>query len=1057
MPDSILTLATTHPALTGELFHPILAQASGLSLGIHPVLAVVLGVLALALVIGLAVGLIVPIARAVGWIVRHVFAFLGGEISDIFRLFGALITAIVFVPLTLINIVIGRWSAAKHYGSSLQSEGGTALACLYRILVGHPLRLIGLAHLVQGLEERVPQAVAAAPGADKPSRRTGQFDGYAIVGSLQGGGSGGKLYIAQPDAIKRASFERAGQFGVGQVVIKAFSLRDGSSLPQIIRESRALEAAKKLGLVLDHEMTNDRFFYVMRYVPGQSLSLVMQGLHAASPTEGLTPAGVRSAMVYAADLLKTLDTYHRGGLWHKDVKPDNIIVDGQHAHLVDFGLLTHLSSSMTLTTHGTEYFRDPELVRMALRGVKVHEVDGAKFDLYAAGAVLYAMIENSFPAHGALSQINKRCPDALRWIVRRAMTEYDKRYTSAAEMLLDLETIRSAIDPFAVTPAMLPSMRAGLAGNSAPETPVDPFIQAAAVHGAAAAGAAFGNAAAAFGGPAVAAAAAAYAGSATPPPAAGPSPRPKLRVINWWTGRYASDAAPTPASPAQAPSPWPPMPADLAGLAAGAVGVAKEGLRQADEALRASGVRIGHVGVRPVGERAPAAEQIRNARERAQAARARVANRMHRRGSPTTSEFSRPNRGVIAAVAILVGLVGYSFLSSATRTTNRVVVGDDLSFASGPVEIGMSEGELARVEALAAAAEAQAAAAEALAEAQAAAAEARAEAAAAQAEAQAEAAAAQAEAQAEAAAAIIEAKRDAIRAQAEARAESIRSTLEAKIEELETVLGQLHDQPQLNSEAGFAQQKKAIHEIQNKIVWLRSALRDVDPDKIAQKAVDADDANAGIPADLAATLQGLADFSSGFADGYSALDEPLKSMGQTITENVSKIGDSVNQALARIARVAVVVDLPKPLSKPQEEAVARILERLTSDTFILSGDFPAANLPASDSARNIETAAAMLKARGVNTADSKEARQGVAQWLASEKAFDAALWIVPAQSAAKSSTTTSNKPEEPAAPIQLCFVVVAPESKGLDESRAAHVKDVVRRVIEHVSGQSADR
>ena len=47
---------------------------------------------------------------------------------------------------------------------------------------------------------------------------------------------------------------------------------------------------------------------------------------------------------------------------------------GQRAHLVDFGLLSRLRSAMTLTTHGTEYFRDPEMVRMALRGVKVHEV-----------------------------------------------------------------------------------------------------------------------------------------------------------------------------------------------------------------------------------------------------------------------------------------------------------------------------------------------------------------------------------------------------------------------------------------------------------------------------------------------------------------------------------------------------------------------------------------------------------------------------------------------------------------------------------------------------------
>ena len=37
---------------------------------------------------------------------------------------------------------------------------------------------------------------------------------------------------------------------------------------------------------------------------------------------------------------------------------------------MDFGLVTPLRSAMTLTTHGTEYFRDPEMVRMALKGVK---------------------------------------------------------------------------------------------------------------------------------------------------------------------------------------------------------------------------------------------------------------------------------------------------------------------------------------------------------------------------------------------------------------------------------------------------------------------------------------------------------------------------------------------------------------------------------------------------------------------------------------------------------------------------------------------------------------
>jgi serine/threonine protein kinase len=116
---------------------------------------------------------------------------------------------------------------------------------------------------------------------------------------------------------------------------------------------------------------------------------------------------------------------------------------------------------MTLTTHGTEYYRDPELVRMAMKGVRVHEVSGAKFDLYSAGAVIYSMIEDGFPAQGSLSPINRRCPEALAWIVRRAMADVDRRYDSALQMASDLDVLLAATDPYSVKPAALPSMGDG--------------------------------------------------------------------------------------------------------------------------------------------------------------------------------------------------------------------------------------------------------------------------------------------------------------------------------------------------------------------------------------------------------------------------------------------------------------------------------------------------------------------------------------------------------------------------------------------------------------------
>lgn len=426
------------------------------------ILACILG----AVLLGFGIYFFIALMRVLGKLIIHVFTTLGAWIGDVFRLIGAVIVSIVFVPLTVLNVAIGRWSASAHYGRAFTSECKTVGACLYRIAIGHPLRLIGLSGLTEGLEKRLPQAMADAPGSDRPSKRQGMFEGYTIVGSLQGGGSGGKLYIAEPDELKKAAFNRQGFHTVDRVVIKTFSLGDGSSLPQIVRESRALDAAKKMGLVLEHELNDERFYYVMRYVPGDSLTVVTQRMHASAEPAGLGNKGLAHAIGYATDLLEGLDVYHRGGLWHKDVKPDNLIVDREEeaalgrgrAHLVDFGLITPLRSAMTLTTHGTEYFRDPELVRQALRGVKVHQIDGARFDVYAAGAVLFSMIENSFPAHGGLSRVSKRCPEAVRWIIRRAMADYDKRYATAREMLDDLAVVTTAADPFAVKPADLPSV-----------------------------------------------------------------------------------------------------------------------------------------------------------------------------------------------------------------------------------------------------------------------------------------------------------------------------------------------------------------------------------------------------------------------------------------------------------------------------------------------------------------------------------------------------------------------------------------------------------------------
>ena len=609
---------------------------------------------------GIGIG-IAAIFKGIGWLIAHIFEFVFGIIGDAIRFIGSIPVLLVFGTLSILNIAIGRWSAANHFARSTQRELQLGLASLYRLGIRRPLKLVMLHGLLEGVEERLPQAMGDAPGRDTPTRRTGKFDGYKIVGSLRGGGSGGKLYIADPLPEKKAAIP-----GIpDRVVIKSFALADGSSLPQIVRETRALECAKQLGHVIEHGMDDSRFHYVMPYIPGDHLGVIARDLHARSAGHGLNADQQKQVMNHMCDLLATLSAYHKGGFWHKDVKPENIIVHDGRAHLVDLGLVTALHSPMTLTTHGTEYFRDPELVRQALRGVKVHQVNGAKFDIFAAGAVLYFLLENTFPAHGVLSRFNKKSPEALHWIVRRAMAEYNQRYPEADMMLADLYHVASASDPFAVRPADLPSMQGGSTPNVAIDAP-DPATVMHANTPPPKPAASPGNAGAkgfslvaGINKDGVFARAGRLDDHNNPAPAAD-SPkikgrRPRLRVTNWWTGEYEVQDA---------------------GSANDAFGNMQDRVaeRAQDAGLSWSAA-----------QRANAKKQIANAQKRVAAAQQRAA--AHRKRMEDKDNFTRPFLAVVglAFVALVVAAVFFTFASSrnesyfsATTTTKGTDVNRDV-------------------------------------------------------------------------------------------------------------------------------------------------------------------------------------------------------------------------------------------------------------------------------------------------------------------------------------------------------------------------------------------
>ena len=99
-----------------------------------------------------------------------------------------------------------------------------------------------------------------------------------------------------------------------------------------------------------------------------------------------------------------IETAHRAGILHRDIKPDNILLDAAGAYrLTDFGIaaVNDGTRSMTGSVSGTIGFLPPEVVR----GERATE----QSDIYEMGATLHALSHG----HCAISATDRREPGQL--------------------------------------------------------------------------------------------------------------------------------------------------------------------------------------------------------------------------------------------------------------------------------------------------------------------------------------------------------------------------------------------------------------------------------------------------------------------------------------------------------------------------------------------------------------------------------------------------------------------------------------------------------------------
>ena len=206
-------------------------------------------------------------------------------------------------------------------------------------------------------------------------------------------------------------------------------------------------------------------YYAMPFVDGMSLGELLK-------RSGALPA--ERALAIIVPILDALDHAHKAGLIHRDIKPDNIMLDTARGRplLVDFGIARRLDSTagagltQTGLVIGTPHYMSPE---QALGDPSL----GPRSDLYSLGCVLFQMVTGSPPFDGessqqvvgkhiadpapAASDVNPKVPRELSDVILRCLEKQPSdRFQSAREVSAALGSDRQ---PSAVTELLVSGAR----------------------------------------------------------------------------------------------------------------------------------------------------------------------------------------------------------------------------------------------------------------------------------------------------------------------------------------------------------------------------------------------------------------------------------------------------------------------------------------------------------------------------------------------------------------------------------------------------------------------
>src|SRR3954465_846720 len=233
---------------------------------------------------------------------------------------------------------------------------------------------------------------------------------------------------------------------------------DAEYVERFRREARAVAALSHPNIVtvIDRGEHEDRQFIVFEYVEGENLKRLI---------ERRGPAPVSTALELGMQIARGLSFAHQQGLVHRDVKPQNVLLNGDgQAKVTDFGIARSLDVQHGMTQTGTVLGTSDYIAPEQAQGQRVDE----HTDVYSLGVVLYEMLTNEVPFPGenfvavAMRHINEEPPSIrdkrpdvsprVEAAIQRAMAKDPAdRFQTMAEFCQELEACLAEVQATGVT------------------------------------------------------------------------------------------------------------------------------------------------------------------------------------------------------------------------------------------------------------------------------------------------------------------------------------------------------------------------------------------------------------------------------------------------------------------------------------------------------------------------------------------------------------------------------------------------------------------------------